>query len=166
MVEIKAKGRITNLWKQQLRDDCLIQGVKHENQFKILRDPMIRGSNGTYVKIGEYHGTALYFNITVYEPPCFEFNGKRYQVPERFRINCYEATREVLNHKSFGNLAIYNTEIEEFQNSLIGKKTIIQFFAQEDGIDDDRLKVTAFLPFKVKGKNTFYGNIAAKEIIR
>jgi|GEM_PF-4958296 len=161
---IRATGRITNLWKEQIRTDCLIQGVKQADQYKIEKNFNIQGSNGTYVEFGEYLGTALYVNITVYDPPFFEFDDKKYQVPQRFRIDCYEATREAIGHKSFGKLAIFDSDIDGLTNSMKGEKTTINFCSQQELINDGILKIIAFLPFTIGDKYPFYGAISAKQI--
>ncbi|HEX3029782.1 MAG TPA: hypothetical protein VHT34_10865 [Clostridia bacterium] len=160
-ISINARGRITSLWKEQLRTDCLIQGVKQADQYEIERNSRIRGSNGTYLEIGEYYGTALYINVTVYDPPVIEYCNKSYQVPERFCINCYEAAREAIDHKAFGKLAVFDKDIDELQKYLVGKKTDIHFCIQQEIIEDDILKVIALLPIKIKSAFPFYGIINA-----
>ena len=162
---LKSKGRITNVWKEQVRTDTLIQGIKMSNQSYIERNPKIHGSNGTYLEVGEYQGTRLNINVTVYEPPIFEFNNKKYQVPERFSIECYENVREALNNKVFGNLAITKKDMDNIVTEMVGNKLEIYFASNEQLVKDNLLQVLINLPFLISGKHPFEGTIFATEII-
>lgn len=144
----KVKGRVTNLWKEKESTDCLIQGVKLKNQTYIERNPMIRGSNGTYVEIGEYSGMRLYINISLYNAPTFEHNGVIYKVPEKVKIECYEATREAIGQKVFGNLAITEQSINNIEECLKGKK--FDFSLQPCFIEDNVLYIWFQIPAIVK----------------
>lgn len=116
------KGRITNLWKEREDTNCIIQGVKGRDQQQMDYNPMVRGSNGTYLEIGEYIGTRLYINISLYETPIFNYEGKKYKLNNRVRIECYEEVRKVIGRNVFGRLALTDKIMEQLKDDLISKK--------------------------------------------
>ena len=157
------RGRVTNLWKEKESTDCLIQGVKLKDQMYIERNPMIRGSNGTYVEIGEYLGMRLYINISLYSAPSFEYNGAIYKVPERVEIECYEATREAIGQKVFGNLAITEHSMSNLEEVLKGKK--FDFSLRSCFIEDDVLYIWLQIPVFVHAKKFPFGGFIGARII-
>lgn len=164
MILLNSKGRITKVWKEQERTDVIIQGIKSKDQRQIERNPKIHGSNGTYLEVGEYLGTRLNINVTIYEPPIFEINNKRYQVPERFSIDCYEKVREALNRKVFGNLAIIQKDMDNIVEKMVGSKIDIFFGVEDQTVSDNLLQVGVILPYQIDKIFPFGGAVFAHEI--
>lgn len=165
VLNIKCRGRITSLWKEQVRTDYLVQGISQNKQPLIEQMNNVRGSNGTYRVLGDYLGTALYVNVTVYDPPVFTFGDHQYQIPSHFQIECYEATRQAINEKVFGKLSITENRLAELKEQMVGKKSDIVFTLLNQPDNDGYLKVIATLLLcKVNDIIPFYGIIYAMKI--
>lgn len=150
---IAVRGRVTNLWKEKETTNCLIQGIKGKDQLKIESNPMIRGSNGTYLSIGEYYGMKLYINITLYEQPRFEHEGIYYEIPPRVQIECYEETRRALKQKVFGNYAITKNAMIQLNEDLKGKK--FNFHLIPIRVKDNALLVWLWISTGYKDRENF-----------
>lgn len=147
-----AKGKIVRIWKEQKRDDCLIQGIERNHQCEIEKNPMIRGSNGTYREIGEYLGTKLYVSVHMLSSTKIVLEGQSYCIPRTFTIECYKDTSKAIGHKAFGNLAILNSDMDRLKDMMAGKIIDVMF-----AIKDARL--IAVLPYRVNGQPPFFGEI-------
>ena len=94
-----AKGRIVQIKKVVDQDNTIITGVPRSRQYK-YGGPMCKGSNGTYLAIGEYHGTRLFMDINIYDldKPVMDINGNRVRFEScKLRLDIYKEFKELLN---------------------------------------------------------------------
>lgn len=164
VLNIRCRGRITSLWKEQVRTDYLVQGICQKNQPTIEQMHNVRGGNGSYRVLGEYLGTALFVNAAVYDPPVFTLGNFQFQIPSHFRIECYEATRQAIGEKVFGNLGITEKRIDELKKLMVGTKCDINFFVPLQSNKEDFLRLFVLLPFKVNDSTPFFSELLAYKV--
>lgn len=140
------KGRVTKVEKYKVQENVLIQGVKAEKQSYYDSSSEYSGSNGSYVKHGNYHGMRLDMHFSLYDTDkiFYEYNGKKYRIPQHITLDIYDSVKNIWNVQRLSP-----QKYEELQ-AYEGKKVLLLFVIDEDSISihDGFIDVTiAFSPF-------------------
>lgn len=130
------KGRLTRLEKQAESTSYLQQGIKGPDQAHFERNPMVRGSNGSYMVIGDYLGTFLYVHVTAYDTADFVFEGNTYCTPKRFILECYKNVLDAIGVKKYGNNVIQDKDMQALKERCEGKKLDIYMVMDEEPLMD------------------------------
>lgn len=117
-----AKGKVTHIWKEQKRDSYLGQETK------------------------------LYVEVDMLGDTKIVIEDQSYCIPKVFTIECYKETSEAINHKAFGNMAIFNSDLEDLMDRMEGKIIDVMFTIIN-------AKMIALLTYRINGQPAFFGEI-------
>lgn len=99
---IMYKGRITKVIKYAKQDNVLIQGIKGRDQVYYDSSNRYAGSNGTYIKFGDYHGMCLDITCSLYDTDkkIIEIDNKKFKMSgSSIVLDVYKETMELLGMK-------------------------------------------------------------------
>lgn len=150
------KGRIIKVEKYANQDNELIQGVKRENQSYYDCSGRYAGSNGSYIKFGQYYGMRLDITYSLYDidKKLIELDNKKFRMPTHVTAEVYKDAMDLLGKKRMPS------DVYDVFLSLEGQKKylIIGFIENTLQVNNGYATVDAFLqiPISIKGQNLIH----------